>query len=98
MRAMVETSTRTRLAENVRLFRTLRGWSQERLADAAGLDRSYLGGIERAQRNTSVDILARLAQALNVDVSDLLGEQDSRRVGEMLLASIKRSVAARRTD
>jgi len=95
---MVETSSRTRLAQNVRLLRTLRGWSQERLAEAAGLDRSYLGGIERAQRNISLDILERLARALGVGISDLLGEQDSRRVGEMLLASIRRSVVARRGE
>ncbi len=92
---MVETSARTRLAENVRLLRTLQGWSQERLADAAGLDRSYLGGIERAERNISLDILERLARALEVSISDLLGEHDSRRIGEMLLARIRRSVARR---
>lgn len=46
--------------------------SQESLALAADLDRSYLGGIERGEHNLSIVNIARLAKALNLTLSDLL--------------------------
>ncbi len=51
----------------------LNGWSQEELADRAGVDRSYMSGIERGVRNLSVLKLARVARALRVPVRDLFG-------------------------
>lgn len=63
---------RWRLAKNVRLLRVIRGWSQESLALAAGLDRSYVGAIERAERNLTLDNIEKLAQALGVEARDLL--------------------------
>jgi len=49
-----------------------RGWSQERLADEAGVDRSYMSGIERGVRNISILTLAKVALALGVSPSSLL--------------------------
>ncbi len=57
-----------RLAE----LRRQRGWSQEKLALESGLARSYLGGVERGQRNIAVVNICRLAQALGVDPSELM--------------------------
>lgn len=51
-----------------------RGLSQERLAFDAGVDRSYVGGLERQEENPTVDILDRLAKTLSVPISDLLVE------------------------
>ena len=53
----------------------LKGWSREELADRAGVDRSYMSGIERGIRNLSVLKLARVARALRTPVRDLLGTE-----------------------
>ena len=45
--------------------------SQEELAHMAGLDRTYVGGVERGERNLALDNIHRLAAALGVDVRDL---------------------------
>lgn len=57
-----------RLAE----IRRERGWSQEKLALESGLARSYLGGVERGQRNIAVVNICRLAQALGVEPAELM--------------------------
>ncbi len=64
--------TRHLLAQRLRLLRTLRGWSQETLAEQAGLHRTYISGIERAERNLGMDNLDKLAQAFGVTVVELL--------------------------
>jgi transcriptional regulator with XRE-family HTH domain len=61
-----------RFAQRLRLQRQDRGLSQEELADRAGLHRTYVGSVERAERNISIDSMERLAEALGLDVSDLL--------------------------
>lgn len=53
-------------------LRKERGWSQEELALESGLARSYLGGVERGQRNIALVNICRLAEALNVPPSALL--------------------------
>ncbi len=58
--------------QRLRLLRTLRGWSQETLAEQAGLHRTYISGIERAERNLGLDNLDKLAQAFGVTVGELL--------------------------
>jgi transcriptional regulator with XRE-family HTH domain len=60
------------LGENVRRERLLKGLSQEKLADEAGMRRSYLSDLERGVRNPSVHALGRLAMALGVEAADLL--------------------------
>lgn len=49
--------------------------SQEDLAELAGLHRTYVGAIERGERNVSIDNIERLAAALGVDVVDLLAPE-----------------------
>ena len=48
------------------------GISQERLSELAGLDRTYVSGVERGGRNPTLDSMARLAVALGVKLSDLI--------------------------
>lgn len=48
------------------------GWSQEKLALESGLARSYLGGVERGQRNIALVNICRLAEALSVEPAELL--------------------------
>lgn len=71
-RQAIGESARERLARHLRALRTLRRLSQEDLADLADLHRTYVGSIERCERNVSLDNVERLAMALKVDVCDLL--------------------------
>lgn len=89
---MGERTARKCLAENLRVLRLLRGWSQEDLAEAARLDRSYVGGVERGQRNVSLDNLEKLALAFGLTIPDLLREPDPRLLGEHLLATIRKEI------
>lgn len=60
------------LARNLRRIRTSTGLSQEELADRAGLHRTYISSIERAERNISLENIFLLARALGVEPSDLI--------------------------
>ncbi len=62
------------VGRNVREARQAVGLSQEALADKAGIDRTYVSGVERGVRNPTVTIVARLAEALGVMAADLLRE------------------------
>jgi transcriptional regulator with XRE-family HTH domain len=64
------------VGRNVRRLRVARDISQERLAFDSGVDRSYLGGVERGEENPTIDILDRLAATLAVHVSELLAPGD----------------------
>lgn len=68
------TVAREVLARNVRRLRKQRGWSQEVLAERSGLHRTYVGDIERLERNVSVDNIEKLAKALGVHIKDLFAE------------------------
>jgi transcriptional regulator with XRE-family HTH domain len=59
------------LGRRIRDLRTSRGWSQERLADQAGMHRTYMWGIEQGARNPSLRHLSRLADALAVPLQSL---------------------------
>ena len=59
-------------AKNLREARLSRGLSQEALAHTAGLHRTYVGSVERGERNVSIDNMERLAAALRVSLTDLL--------------------------
>ena len=65
-------AARDTLARNLRLLRARRGISQEQLADLAGLHRTYVGSVERGERNISIDNVEKLARALGVTVADLV--------------------------
>lgn len=57
---------------NVRALRTTKGLSQEMLGEASSLHRTYIGSIERGERNISVDNMERVADALGTPLPDLL--------------------------
>jgi len=61
-----------RLGEAVRAARKDRGMSQEALADAAGIDRSHMGKIERGERNVTLLNVTRIAKAIGCKASALL--------------------------
>jgi transcriptional regulator with XRE-family HTH domain len=60
------------IAINVKKTRLTKGLSQEEFADLCGYHRTYIGSIERAERNITVSTLEALAEALSVEPSDLL--------------------------
>ena len=61
-----------KIAEKIRLIRKEKGISQEELAFKAGLNRAYVGYIERGERKPSVDTLAKLAKSLKVKLSEFV--------------------------
>jgi len=64
------------LAANIRRLRHERNLSQEELADICGLHRTYVGSVERGERNLTLSSLELLAKALSVSVVDLLTTED----------------------
>jgi len=58
--------------ERLRELRTERSLTQEQLAELAGVDRNYIGQIERGERNVALVNIVRIAHALKVQPSDLL--------------------------
>jgi len=63
---------RDTLAKNMRRLRAVRGLSQEALAYESGLNRTYLSGVERSERNVSIDNIARIAEGLGIEPWKLL--------------------------
>ena len=61
----------TRFGKRVRELRKSRGYSQESFAAECGLDRTYLGGIERGERNVALRNIGAIAKALSISVSEL---------------------------
>ncbi len=60
-----------KLGENIRELREAQGVSQEELAEKADLDRTYVGGVERGERNLTILSTLKLCFALDVELSDL---------------------------
>ena len=68
----MEASARVSLAHNIRSLRIAKGWSQERLAEQCHLHRTYIGGIERHERNVGIDNIEKIAKALEVPIEFLV--------------------------
>lgn len=68
---MAPRSVKSRFGTRLRQLRDERGYSQEELAERAGLHRNYVGGVERGERNVALENIVRLAKALAVKPGDL---------------------------
>ncbi|MBK9495483.1 MAG: helix-turn-helix transcriptional regulator [Xanthomonadales bacterium] len=64
--------------QNVRLVREKKGWSQDRLSEESGLHRTYISGIERGVRNPTIEIVQKIAVALDVDIQELFADPQVR--------------------
>ena len=62
--------------EAVRRYRKAKGLSQEAFADAAGIDRSYMGGVERGERNIALVNVEKIVSALDMQPSDFFSALD----------------------
>jgi transcriptional regulator with XRE-family HTH domain len=67
------------LGQNLRRLREARGVSQEDFAESLGLHRTYIGGVERGERNLTLRSVERIADQLGVPAVDLLGSTVKRR-------------------
>ncbi len=63
-----------RFGNKIKELRKLKGFSQEKLANLAEIDRTYLPTIEKGERNVSIEVVEKLAKALDVKVKDLFDE------------------------
>ena len=63
-----------RLGRNLRVLRKKKGLSQESFADVLSIHRTYMGGLERGERNVTLKTLERIAATLGVDPVDLISE------------------------
>jgi transcriptional regulator with XRE-family HTH domain len=68
-----ELQLRERFGERVRALRQRKKLSQEALASACQLDRTYIGGVERGERNLGLINIHKIADALGVEAKDLFG-------------------------
>lgn len=61
------------VGRNLRAYRMERGLSQEAFAEVLGVHRTYMGGVERGERNLTLKSVERMAEKLGMEVRDLLG-------------------------
>jgi transcriptional regulator with XRE-family HTH domain len=60
-----------KFGKKVKLLRIEKGWSQEKLALSADLDRTYIPSIEKGERNVSITVIEKISKAFKVSVSEL---------------------------
>lgn len=65
---------KVKFGNKIKELRKVKGLSQERLANMAEIDRTYLPTIEKGERNVSIEVVEKLAKALNVTIKDLFDE------------------------
>jgi len=63
-----------KFGKKVKLLRIEKGWSQEKLALNADLDRTYIPGIEKGERNISITVIEKIAKALKTSIKNLFDE------------------------
>lgn len=68
----MDTKILRKFGDRVKRIRKSKSWSQEELAKRAHLHRTYIGSIERSERNISLLNIERIAKALSIDIKDLL--------------------------
>ena len=71
---MATRSVKSRFGTTLRKLREERGYSQEELAERAGLHRNYVGGVERGERNVALENIVKLARALSFSPRDLFAD------------------------
>jgi len=90
---------RIQLGSRIRVLRKEMEWSQEKLGEKADLHPTYVGGIERGERNVSLENLEKLASAFNVSLAELFDfpepNRSKRQAVESKIASLARNQDSR---
>lgn len=73
----ISTDMQIALGRTIRELRKRRGFSQESFADEVGIHRTYMGAVERGERNVSLKNLMRIAKTLGVPLSSLIAEAEA---------------------
>ena len=61
-------------SNNVRKYRIKQNLSQEELAEKAGVHRTYIGSVERGERNVTINVMEKICAALGIPITDLFKE------------------------
>ena len=69
---MTDSKILEKFGERIRDLRKECGWSQEGFAEECGLDRTYMGGVERGERNLGLRNIERIADALGITIAELM--------------------------
>ena len=67
----VENKIKKIFGARVRALRTEKGWSQEYFAFECGLHRTYIGAVERGERNVSLENIKKIADTFKIDIAEL---------------------------
>lgn len=87
---------RSRLARKLKLLRVTREWSQENLADASGLHRTYISLLERSMCSVTLDNLERLANTFGISLPELLDAAEPADVGKRPFATSNKTSKKRK--
>jgi transcriptional regulator with XRE-family HTH domain len=63
-------NVKQKFGEKVKSVRKNLGWSQEKLALKSGLDRTYIPSIEKGERNVSIEVIEKIANAFEINIKD----------------------------
>ena len=69
------------LGQRIRSHGTAKGWSQEKLAELSGCHPTYIGQIERGEKNATIESIEKIASALNISLSTLFEKLDTEEEG-----------------
>ena len=81
-------NVRVLVGERIRSLRKERGWSQEELGEKADLHHTYVGAVERGEKNASIDTLEKIAVAFNIEILDLFALAQGRMDVDRLRAHV----------
>jgi transcriptional regulator with XRE-family HTH domain len=73
------TTLQVKFGRAVQRLRKAAGYSEEGFADAVGVHRTYMGAVERGEKNISLNNIERIAKTLKLRVSEVLGEAEKER-------------------
>jgi len=91
-------NVRVLVGERIRNLRKERGWSQEELGEKADLHHTYVGAVERGEKNASIDTLDKIADALDIEMVDLFtltkGKMNVDKLRACIIEEVKESSPA----